>query len=64
MKKKQIGLLIAVGFLLSACLGSSPSCYHNDHGYISAEHYKTHYEHVHGSQSAGYHCYSNHVDHA
>ncbi len=66
MKKRQIGLLIVVGFLLSGCLASvpSPTCYHQDHGYINAEHYKTHYEHYHGSQWTGHHCYNHHVDHS
>ncbi len=63
MKKKQIGLLLIVGLFLSGCLGSSPTCYHQDHGYINAEHDKTHYIHTHGTWT-GHHCYSNHFDHS
>ncbi len=60
---KQIGLLIVVGVLLSGCFGSTSPCFHQDHGYINAEHNRTHYMHSHGG-STGYHCYGNHIGHS
>lgn len=63
MKKKQLGLLIVVGVLLSGCFGSTSTCYHQEHSYINKDHYETHYTHSH-SGSTGYHCYGNHIEHS